>query len=264
MPIIRQSFFEVKISFMALDNIFLKEVFMARIPEEEIDRIKLEVSIVRLVEAHGVVLKRRGADLVGLYPWHEDREPSLIISPKKNLWHCMGACNAGGSVIDWVMRDKNVTFRRAGYPKHMYLPGPHKGVWNIAALAASSEIILCEALIDALTFWCAGYRNVTASYGAKGFTEDHFSAFKRYGTKRVFIAYDRDNAGEEGAASLAKQLMREGIECLRIQFPKGMDANEVALKVQPADKSLGLLMGQCRVVGKRGATPARGGTGCGG
>ena len=31
------------------------------------------------------------------------------------------------------------------------------GVWNEEALAASKEIILCEALIDALTFWCAGY-----------------------------------------------------------------------------------------------------------
>ena len=52
---------------------------------------------------------------------------------------------------------------RPGTPKHLYLPGPHRGVWNEAALAAAPEVILCEALIDALTFWCAGYRNVTAS-----------------------------------------------------------------------------------------------------
>ena len=62
---------------------------------------------------------------------------------------------------------------------HLYLPGPHRGVWNEAALAAAKEIILCEALIDALTFWCAGYRNVTASYGVEGFTADHLAAFKR-------------------------------------------------------------------------------------
>ena len=36
----------------------------------------------------------------------------------------------------------------------------------------SKEIILCESLIDALTFWCAGFRNVTGSYGVAGFTED--------------------------------------------------------------------------------------------
>ena len=45
---------------------------------------------------------------------------------------------------------------RAGTPDHLYLPGPHAGVWNEEALIASKEIILCEALIDALSFWCAG------------------------------------------------------------------------------------------------------------
>lgn len=32
-----------------------------------------------------------------------------------------------------------------------HLPGPHQGVWNVQALQASKEIILCEALIDAMT-----------------------------------------------------------------------------------------------------------------
>ena len=80
------------------------------------------------------------------------------------------------------------------------------------------RIILCEALIDALTFWCAGYRNVTASYGVEGFTEDHLVAFKRYGTERVLIAYDRDDAGEKAAAALAEKLIAQGIECFRIHF----------------------------------------------
>jgi DNA primase len=125
---------------------------------------------------------------------------------------------------------------------HLYLPGPHRGVWNIEALQASKEIILCEALIDALTFWCAGYRNVTASYGIEGFTEDHLAAFKRHGTERVLIAYDRDDAGEKAAATLSEKLIAVGIECFRIHFPKGMDANEYALTVKPAEKSLGVLI----------------------
>ena len=54
---------------------------------------------------------------------------------------------------------------RTGTPDHLYLPGAHRGVWNEEALVASKEIILCEALIDALTFWCAGYRNVTTITG---------------------------------------------------------------------------------------------------
>ncbi|MBL8242537.1 MAG: hypothetical protein JNM66_34240 [Bryobacterales bacterium] len=77
---------------------------MARIPDEEIERLKREVSLERLAEARGVVLTRHGADLIGLCPFHDDRESSLVITPDKNLWHCLGACQAGGSAIDWTMR----------------------------------------------------------------------------------------------------------------------------------------------------------------
>ncbi len=86
---------------------------MARIPEEVIERLKEEVALQRLVELAGVELRRQGKDLVGLCPFHEDRTPSLVISPEKNLWHCLGACQAGGSVIDWVMRAESVSFPHA-------------------------------------------------------------------------------------------------------------------------------------------------------
>ena len=86
---------------------------MARIPGDEIERLKRDVSLERLVKAAGIELRRHGADLPGLCPFHDDREPSLVITPDKNLWHCLGACQTGGSVIDWVMRTKGVSFRHA-------------------------------------------------------------------------------------------------------------------------------------------------------
>jgi DNA primase len=86
---------------------------MARIAEAEIERLKKEVSLERLAEARGVKLKRHGEDLVGLCPFHDDREPSLVITPKTNLWHCLGACQAGGSPIDWVMKERGIRFRHA-------------------------------------------------------------------------------------------------------------------------------------------------------
>ncbi len=73
---------------------------------------------------------------------------------------------------------------REGTPLHLYLPGPRKGVWNELALQVSKEIILCESLIGALTFWCAGFRNVTTSYGVGGFTDDHRAAFRSHGAGR--------------------------------------------------------------------------------
>ena len=75
--------------------------------------------------------------------------------------------DAAGEVTE-VYGRKITDNLRNGTPNHLYLPGPHRGVWNVAALADAKEIILCEALIDALTFWCAGYRNVTASLRGGG------------------------------------------------------------------------------------------------
>jgi DNA primase catalytic core len=375
---------------------------MARIPEDEVERLKREVSVQRLAEARGIKLRRLGADLHGLCPFHDDKTPSLVITPKKNLWHCMGACNAGGTAIDWVMRADGISFRHAvellradhlsatpiqpvkhgtvrklpppvaqdaddrlvmkqvvefynetlkqspeamkylqsrgltssemidrfrlgfanrtlgyrlpaknraagaamrgrlqergilresghehfngsivvpvfdrsgevvemygrkitpnlreGTPDHLYLPGAHAGVWNEEAVAVSKEVILCESLIDALTFWSAGYRNVTASYGVNGFTKDHRAAFERHGTERVYLAYDRDEAGDKAAAALAVELIEMGIECFRVMFPKGMDANEYSLKVQPAAKSLGVLLNKAEWLGKGGRPERR-------
>ncbi|WP_400189915.1 toprim domain-containing protein [Massilia orientalis] len=146
---------------------------------------------------------------------------------------------------------------RKGTPLHLYLPGAHRGVWNEAGLAqANGEIILCEALIDAMTFWCAGFTNVTAAYGVEGFTDDHMAAFRRHGIKRVLIAYDRDDAGDRAADRLAERLIAEGIEALRVRFPKGMDANSVAVRMTPARQSLGLMLQQAEWIGRPRTEPA--------
>lgn len=370
-------------------------------PRAEIERIKREVSVQRLAETRGIKLRRSGKELIGLCPFHKDTSPSLNIDPKKNQWHCKGACGEGGDVIKWVMRAQGVSFKHAlemlrrdllpmtpaspgpppkkstvpklpplierstddkqlletvvahyhetlkqtpeaqqylikrglqsaemvkhfrlgfanrtlgyhlpasnrvtgeeqrgrlkqlgilrketghehfrgsvvipilnldgevvqmygrkilpdsklreGTPDHLYLPGPHRGVWNEVALTVSKEIILCEALMDALTFWCAGFRHVTSSYGVNGFTEEIKAAFRKHGTKRVYIAYDRDEAGEKAAQEHAAELLAMGMDCFRVQFPKSMDANEYALKVQPAAKSLGVMLNRAEWLGK--------------
>ncbi|MCX8957732.1 toprim domain-containing protein [Erwinia psidii] len=95
---------------------------------------------------------------------------------------------------------------KKGSARHLYLPSPLCGVWNEAALVAASEVILCEALIDAMTFWCAGYRNVIAAYGVNGFTASHLAALQYHGVKRVMIAFDRDEAGDRGAETVAAEL----------------------------------------------------------
>jgi DNA primase catalytic core len=131
--------------------------------------------------------------------------------------------------------------RRAqkGEMKHLYPPGPHRGLFNRECLQ-QPEIILCEAVLDALTFWVNGFKNVTCLFGTEGFTDELWEALKK--VQRVRIAYDADDAGERAAQRDTERFQQHGIEVFRIRFPHGMDANEYACKVKPADKSLALLM----------------------
>src|SRR5574337_555690 len=85
---------------------------MARIPDADLERLKAEVSVERLVEASGIALVKSGKDRLGKCPFHEDREASLAVTPEKNLFHCFG-CGAAGGPIDWVMRTENISFRHA-------------------------------------------------------------------------------------------------------------------------------------------------------
>jgi DNA primase len=367
---------------------------MARIPDDELERLKATVPLRPLVEAKGVVLVRHGADWHGRCPFHDDTTPSLVVSPDKGLWHCLGACNTGGTVIDWVMRERGVSFRRAvellrgdavvavqsgsagegavpkaaasrvvaplvpsaddaalletviafyhqtartapevlaylsrrglthpelidhfrlgyanrtlayrlpekqvvtgaavrgqlqrlgllrttghelfhgslvvpiadaagavvnvygrklvdqqreGVPLHLYLPGPQRGVFNLDGWRGSDEVILCEALLDALTFWCAGFRHVTSAYGVNGFTDELLQALVTHGVRRVLIAFDADVAGDTAAETVAVTLAQHGIASARVRFPKGLDANAYALKIGPPEKSLGLVLQQ--------------------
>lgn len=369
---------------------------MARIPDEVLARLKAEVSVARLVEGCGVQLRRQGKDLVGCCPFHDDSTPSLVVTPARNLWNCLGACRRGGGPIDWVMAAQGVSFRlavelllqespslstlaqtsplaaaagpvsksltrklpllappdasdadlaaavvehyaaalasspealgylgkrgidhpeaigafrlgfanrtlgyrlgpsqtkaggmlraclqtlgfirgsghehftgslvvpiftadgavgevygrkvrddlRAGTPSHLYLPGPHRGVLNHAGLvgAGVDEVIVTESVVDALSLWCTGFRHVTAAYGTSGWTPDHDALVERLGVKRVLVAFDADEPGDRGAADLAASLTARGVECYRVEFPRGADVNDIATGAKDARAALG-------------------------
>ncbi|EAY4651118.1 toprim domain-containing protein [Salmonella enterica] len=346
---------------------------MARIPEAELQHLKAAVPLVAVVRSQGRQMFKQGKDFKVLCPFHDEKTPSCVISPEKNLYHCFG-CNAGGSVLDWVMHTEKLSLRKAverlrtelgdnpsvqplvakdepdvfaddeagrqtllsrvvdfyhhtllnapeavaylekrrlnhpelvatfklgfanrtlayrlpekklqagakirarlqgagilrasghehftgslvvpvidlngqirelygrkitdrlrsGTPLHLYLPGAHGGVWNEQALLGSKTVILCESLIDAMSFWVAGYRNVTAAYGVNGFTPEMREAFRAHGVRQVLIAFDNDSAGNEAAVRLASSLAADGITPFRLVFPAGMDANEYLCKV---------------------------------
>ena len=130
--------------------------------------------------------------------------------------------------------------------KHLYPPGPHRGLFNRQCLT-QPEIILCEAVIDALTFYVNGFENVTCLFGTESFTDELWEAVKK--VQRVRIAYDADDAGDRAAQRDAERFRAHGVEVFRVKFPHGMDANEYACNVKPADKSLALLLNSAAMDG---------------
>jgi DNA primase len=117
------------------------------IEQREIDHIKQSTDLAALIRARGIELKRKGKQLVGLCPFHDDHEPSLIVDPKKQLWHCLGACGAGGDVYQWVMKSEGLDFRAA----HERLsepggtPAPAEAESKVAAATAADLIWLERA-----------------------------------------------------------------------------------------------------------------------
>src|ERR1700677_4782170 len=86
---------------------------MPRIPSDEIEQLKRQVSLAELCRDYGIELKQVGPDnWMGLCPFHDDREPSFGVTPSKNLWNCLAGCG-GGDTIQLVMKKEGVSFRHA-------------------------------------------------------------------------------------------------------------------------------------------------------
>jgi DNA primase catalytic core len=81
--------------------------------DDDLERLKRNISIEALCRERGIDLKKHGSrDLIGKCPFHEDKNPSFVVTPDKNLFHCLG-CDAGGSVIDLVMKLDKIEFKEA-------------------------------------------------------------------------------------------------------------------------------------------------------
>jgi len=346
------------------------------ISKDQIDAVKRSHDLREVIESYGVKLRKKGANYVGLCPFHEEKTPSFTVNPKTNLYHCFG-CNAGGDVIGFVTKQEGIGFREAfeklngnsngkngkkpqaknassltaipaqpvnrtrllnrvvsfyhksfcedprameylktrgitdnlptgqagsifadfqvgysngtllntipdegdildalkhigilndkghemfygsvvfpvfdenkdcvglygrriteGETAHLYLPGPRRGVFNHQAAKRSKSIILTESIIDALTLYNAGFKDVIPCYGVNGLTEDHLSLFARYQTKEVYICFDKDEAGEQGAERINEQLKEKGIEAYIVQLP---DSSYSGLTGVSRDKEL--------------------------
>src|ERR1039458_4129395 len=99
-----------------------------RIPDIEIDRIKRDVDLIALIQSKGIECRKyEGKDLAARCPFHQEETASLIVTPSKNVWHCMG-CGKGGSVFDFIMAYEGVSFRHAYEMLRTAAPAQGSGV----------------------------------------------------------------------------------------------------------------------------------------
>jgi DNA primase len=129
-----------------------------------------------------------------------------------------------------------------GEPSHLYLPGPHRGVWNGGSAKTNQTLLIAEAILDGLALWQAGYRNVIALYGTNGWTADHEALFKANPIREVFLCLDNDEGGNKATERLKTELLAEGhqpplVKAVHvIQWPEGVkDAAEFFLTRNAAD-----------------------------
>ena len=76
-----------------------------------INQVQQANDIVDVVSEH-VSLKKKGREMVGLCPFHEDHRPSMNVSPTKQIFKCF-ACGVGGDVLKFVQMRENLTFPQA-------------------------------------------------------------------------------------------------------------------------------------------------------
>ena len=81
------------------------------IPENLIDQIQTRTDIVEVISKY-VPLKKAGRNFKGNCPFHNEKTPSFIVSPDKQIYHCFG-CGAGGNVFSFLMKQENLEFPEA-------------------------------------------------------------------------------------------------------------------------------------------------------
>ena len=78
------------------------------ISQKSIQEVLAAARVDQVIEEY-VNLKRRGVNLLGLCPFHDEKTPSFTVSPAKNIYKCFG-CGEGGGPVQFIMEQEQLSF----------------------------------------------------------------------------------------------------------------------------------------------------------
>jgi len=176
------------------------------ISRQTIDEILLVAKIEDVVQDF-VALKKRGQNWVGLCPFHDDRNPSMYVSPRLGIYKCF-VCNAGGNAVNFLMEYEKISYPEAlRYLAKKYniqiqeerelsdeemLEKTEKD--SLFALNAFAENYFVEQMHNTETgqaialsyFKERGYNNATIQHFRLGYNPDEWDAFTQEAIKNGY------------------------------------------------------------------------------
>ena len=79
--------------------------------QDKINEIRSKLNIVDVISSY-IPLTKQGRNYFGLCPFHNEKSPSLSVSPDKQIFHCFG-CHEGGNVISFISKIEGIGFKEA-------------------------------------------------------------------------------------------------------------------------------------------------------
>lgn len=157
----------------------------------------------------------------------------------ESAWVNAKLVSRGDAIMFPYLRDNelvNYKIRNVADKKFFQAKDAEPIIYNYDNVEGKEEVIFCEGEIDCLSFWTAGYKNVTSvNQGAPNVSDKSFNnkiecvynsleAFRN--AKTIYIAVDKDDNGKVLEKALIEIFGKE--RCKVVEFPDGLkDANEV-------------------------------------
>ena len=160
--------------------------------DHQIQSVQEATDIVALI-GEQIRLQPRGKEFVGLCPFHDDKRPSLHVSPAKQIYKCF-SCGAGGNAYQWMTNYHKMTFaealkflaERAGITLR-----PHRSTSGQPDDRASDRQLIGQANARALNFFCTLLNDSTHGSIARDYLEQRGISSQTTATFQIGYAPDR-------------------------------------------------------------------------